>query len=85
MVGGAIPGLVVLGSIRRQAEQAMESKPGSSSPPLLLHQLLPPGPCLESLITIIDRLQFGTVNYSKPFSPQVAFGHDVLSQQYFCN
>jgi hypothetical protein len=33
MVGGAIPGLVVLGSIRRQAEQAMESKPGSSSPP----------------------------------------------------
>ena len=27
MVGGTIPGLVVLGSIRKQAEQAMVSKP----------------------------------------------------------
>jgi hypothetical protein len=27
MVGGAIPGLVVLGSIRKQAEQARGSKP----------------------------------------------------------
>ena len=43
MVGGATPGLVVLGSIRKQAEQAMGSKPGSSTPPWPLHQLLPPG------------------------------------------
>ena len=41
---GPIPGLVVLGSIRKQAEQAMVSKPVSSSiPPWSLHQLLPPG------------------------------------------
>ena len=33
IVGGAIPGLVVLGSIRRQAEQATGSNPVSSIPP----------------------------------------------------
>ena len=33
IVGGAIPGLVILGSIRKQAEQAMGSKPVSSTFP----------------------------------------------------
>jgi hypothetical protein len=42
IVGGAIPGLVVLGSIRKQAEQARESKPVRNIPPWLLHQLLLP-------------------------------------------
>jgi hypothetical protein len=32
-VGGAISGLLVLDSIRKQAEQAMMSKPVSSTPP----------------------------------------------------
>jgi hypothetical protein len=41
-VGGAIPGLVVLGSIREQAEQARGSKPVSNIPPWPLHQLLLP-------------------------------------------
>ena len=45
MVGGATPGLVVLGSIRKQAEQAMGSKLVSSSPLWPLHQPLPPGSC----------------------------------------
>jgi len=40
MVGGAIPGLEVLGSIREQAEQGRGSKPGSNIPPWPLHQLL---------------------------------------------
>jgi hypothetical protein len=44
-VGRAIPGLVVFGSIRKQAEQAMRSKPVSSTLPWSLHQLLPPGSC----------------------------------------
>jgi hypothetical protein len=44
IVGVAILGLVVLGSIR-EAEQARESKPVSSMPPWPLHQLLPPGSC----------------------------------------
>jgi hypothetical protein len=42
IVGGAIPGLVVLCSIRKQAEQARGSNPVSSPPPWPLHQLLPP-------------------------------------------
>jgi hypothetical protein len=42
IVGGAIPGLVVLGSIREQAEQARGSKPVMNIPPWLLHQLLLP-------------------------------------------
>jgi hypothetical protein len=41
-VGGAITGLVVLGSIREQAEQARGSKPVSHIPPWPLHQLLLP-------------------------------------------
>ena len=45
-VGGAIPGLVVLDSIREQAEQARGSKPVSNIPPWPLHHLLPPSSCL---------------------------------------
>jgi hypothetical protein len=41
-VGGAISGLVVLGSIREQAEQASGSKPVKSIPPWPLNQLLLP-------------------------------------------
>ena len=36
-VGGSIPRLVVLGSIRKQIEQSMESKPVRSTPPRSLH------------------------------------------------
>jgi hypothetical protein len=42
LVGGTISGLVVLGSIREQAEQARGSKPVKSIPPWPLHQLLLP-------------------------------------------
>jgi hypothetical protein len=40
LVGGTISGLVVLDSIREQAEQARGSKPARNIPPWLLHQLL---------------------------------------------
>ena len=40
LVGGTISGLVVLGSIRKQAEQARGSKPIKNIPPWPLHQLL---------------------------------------------
>lgn len=43
MVGSAIPGQVVLGSILKQAGQASGSKPVISSSPWSLHQLPPPG------------------------------------------
>ena len=39
LVGGTIPGLVVLASIREQAEQARGSKPVRNTPPWPLHQL----------------------------------------------
>jgi hypothetical protein len=42
LVGGAISGLVVLGSIREQAEQARGGKPVKNIPPWPLHQLLLP-------------------------------------------
>ena len=42
LVSGTTSGLVVLGSIREQAEQARESKPVRNIPPWRLHQLLLP-------------------------------------------
>jgi hypothetical protein len=42
LVGGTIPELVVLGSIREQAEQARGSKPVKNIPPWPLHELLLP-------------------------------------------
>jgi hypothetical protein len=42
IVGGVIPGLVVLDSIRKQVEQANGSKPIRNIPPWPLHQLLFP-------------------------------------------
>jgi hypothetical protein len=42
LVGGTISGLVVLGSIREQAEQARGSNPVKNIPPWPLHQLLLP-------------------------------------------
>jgi hypothetical protein len=41
-VGGTISGLVVLGSIREQVEQARGSKTVKNIPPWPLHQLLLP-------------------------------------------
>jgi hypothetical protein len=41
-VGGTISGLVILGSIRKQAEQARGSKPVKNMSPWPLHQLLLP-------------------------------------------
>jgi hypothetical protein len=46
-MGSVIPRLVVLGSIREQAEQARGSKPVSNIPPWSLH--LPPSSCPDFL------------------------------------
>jgi hypothetical protein len=52
MVNGAIPGLVVLGSIRKQAEEAMRHKPASSTPSPSMASAAAPAsrflPCLSS-------------------------------------
>lgn len=42
---GAIPQLIVLCSIRKQAQQAMRSKPASQTPQWPLYQLLTLGYC----------------------------------------
>jgi hypothetical protein len=42
LVGGTISGLVILGSISEQGEQARGSKPVKNIPPWRLHQLLLP-------------------------------------------
>ena len=55
-MGGATPGLVVLGSVRKQAEQAIGSKAVSSTAPWPLHHLFSPSlvPVLISLKMIND-------------------------------
>jgi hypothetical protein len=45
IVGDAIPGLVILGSIRKQVEQARGSKPVSNISLWPLHQSLLPALC----------------------------------------
>ena len=51
-VAGAVPGLVVLGSIREEAEQAMRKEQASKQrPPWPLRQPLPPGSCLVPVLT----------------------------------
>jgi hypothetical protein len=74
IVGGAIPRLVVLGSIRKQAEQAKRSKLVSSIPLLLLHQLLPPASCIDFFQWWIAMQK---CKPNKPFHPWIAFGHGV--------
>lgn len=69
MVGGAIPGLVAVGSIRKQAEVAMESKLVSRTPPQFLHQPLPPDSFpvrVPALVGFDDDLLYGPVTEINP-------------------
>ena len=63
--------LVVLSSLRKQAEQAMRSKPVSSTPPWSLHQLLPLGSCpvWVPVLTSFSDEQWGI---TKPFLSRLA-------------
>jgi hypothetical protein len=74
LVGGTIPGLVVLGSIREQAEQGRGSKPVKNIPPWPLHQLL-----LPDLTSFGDEQQYGSVSRINPFLPNLLLGHDVCA------
>ena len=66
------PRLVVLGSVRKQAEQGMRSKPVCSTSPWFLHQLLPlrTQPCWPFPS---DGLWFWTYKQNKPFPPPLTF------------
>ena len=80
----AISGLMVLGSIRKLVEQAMGSKPVSSIPPWLLHQLLPPGSYpvpVQALTAFEDKLFH--INVSKiALSSSSCFGQGILSHSW---
>ena len=79
LVGGTISGLVVLGSIRKQAEQARGSKPVRNT----LHGLCISScflTCLSSSPDFLgDEQQYGSVSRINPFLPNLLLGHDVCA------
>jgi hypothetical protein len=78
-VNDATNGLVVLGSIREQTKQVLKSKPVSNTPAWPLHHAgsYPVG--VPVLTAFNAGLQMWEYKPNKPFSPQVAFDHDVSS------
>lgn len=54
IVGGATPGPVVLGSLKKQVEQARKSKSVSSTCPWLLHQLVTEVSALYEFLSFTD-------------------------------
>jgi hypothetical protein len=66
-VGGAIDGLVVLGSVRKEAKKVMGKKPVSSIPPRPQPQLLPPG---SRPASFSDGFQCASVSLINPFLPK---------------
>lgn len=77
-MGGVHPW--ALGSVRKQAEQAI-SKPVNNIPPWTLHQLLPPGSYPVFVLASLSELWLRVCKTNKPFPPQVTVGHGVSSQQ----
>jgi len=63
---------VVLGSIRKQAKQAIGSKPVSSIPQWPLYQLLPPGSC-PVCVPLLTSFNDGSVSQINPFLPNLLF------------
>ena len=79
---GSTPGLVVLGSIKKQAEEAMETKTVSSIPPWPLHQFPSPGSCpvwVLALTSFNDKQCCRSVSQKVLSSPSY-FGYAVLSK-----
>jgi hypothetical protein len=70
LVGGTISGLVVLSSIRKQAEQARGGKPVKNIPPCPLHQLLLPD-LLEFQLRhpLVINSNVESVSWINPFLP----------------
>jgi hypothetical protein len=82
-VNGAKPWLMVLGSIRKRAEQVRGSKPVRSTPPWPLHQFLLPGsfPVWNLILTSFKKWTAISKNKPKnPFLSNLFFGHGVSSQ-----
>jgi hypothetical protein len=78
LVGGTISGLVVLGSIRKQAEQARGSKPVKNIPPWPLHQLqLFDLLEFQSWLPLVMNSNVENVSWINPFLPNLLLGHGV--------
>jgi hypothetical protein len=79
IVGGAIPGLIVLGSIRKQGEQARGSKPVMNIPPWPLHQFLIPDLLdFQSWLPLVINSNVKSVTWINPFLPNLLVCHEVL-------
>jgi hypothetical protein len=76
LMGGTISGLVVLGSIREQTEQASEEHSSMASA-----SSSAPWPAWVAVLTSFsDEQQCGNVSWINPFLPNLLLGHDVLSR-----
>lgn len=72
---GTVPGQVVLANLRKQAEQAVVSKPARSIPPWLRLQFLPPCSCsawVHVPTSPSNKALPRRTGWNKPFRPQVA-------------
>ena len=79
--GRCYPWTGVLGSIRKQAEQARGSKSVNSTPPWPLHQFLPPSSCLvwvPVLTSFCNEQKCGSVSWINPLLFNLLLGPDVL-------
>jgi hypothetical protein len=75
LVGGAISGLIVLDSIREQAEQASKEHPSMAS--ALAPAFWPPW--VPVLTSFGDEQHYGSVSWINPFLPTLLLGHDICS------
>ena len=73
-MAGAVPGLVVLGSVRKQAEQPRRSKPVSSTQPRPMHELILTlgscPACVPVLTSFNDELWCGSLSQINNFLPK---------------
>lgn len=78
-MGGAVLGQMVLDATGKQAEQARENKPGSSTPSWFLLQVLPASSCfgLTQECAVIP-----VSNTNKPFPAQDTFAHGLYPHSY---
>lgn len=79
IVGGNAPGLVILGSRRKQDWETMRNNSGSGTPPWRLHRFSSQSSWLDFLRRWSMIRKYKSNN---PFPPQVAFCYSVLSQKY---
>jgi hypothetical protein len=76
LVDGIIPGLAVLGSIRKQAEQASKKHPSmaSASAPAFW-------PAWAPVLTFFgNEQQYESVSWTNPFLPNLLLGYEILSR-----